>query len=71
MMHLPNALIMETVRGFVEGWYNDVVADQISVSDGHLLLNEKPGLGTALRTDFTSRPGAHVEITTEEQLQRR
>jgi len=71
MMHLPNALIMETVRGFIEGWYNDVVTDRISVNDGHLLLGERPGLGTALRTDFTSRPGAHVETTTEEQLRQR
>jgi galactonate dehydratase len=70
MMHLPNAMIMETVRGYVDGWYNEVVADRISLEDGHLSLGEKPGLGTALREDFVSRPGAHVEISTEENLQR-
>ncbi|MBM3847023.1 MAG: mandelate racemase/muconate lactonizing enzyme family protein, partial [Verrucomicrobia bacterium] len=27
MLHIPNALIMEIVRGYVDGWYNDVLAD--------------------------------------------
>ncbi len=68
MMHIPNAMIQEIVRGYIEGWYNDVVTEPLAVRAGHLLLNGKPGLGTALREDLTSRPGAHVEVTTEEQV---
>lgn len=66
MMHIPNAMMMEIVRGYVDGWYNDVITDRISVEDGFLSLPEKPGLGTALHLDFASRPSAHVEVTTKE-----
>jgi len=68
LMHIPNALMMETVRGYVEGWYDDVVKDRISVQDGYLTLSGKPGLGTSLRDDFLSRPGAHVEVTSGQQI---
>ena len=40
----------------------------IPVEEGYVRLGAKPGLGTRLQDDFTSRPGAHVEVTTEEQL---
>ncbi len=56
MMHIPNAMIMETVRGYLDGWYNDVVTDPIPIEDGCLKLSEKPGLGTTLRADFASSP---------------
>jgi len=69
MMHIPNAMIVEIVRGFVDGWYDDVVTDHIKVEDGLLTLDGKPGLGTSLREDFTSRPRCHVEVTTEEDLE--
>jgi L-alanine-DL-glutamate epimerase-like enolase superfamily enzyme len=68
MMHIPNAMIMEMVRGYVDGWYNDVVTDRMRIEDGLLTLGGKPGLGTALHEDFASRPSSHVEVTTEEQL---
>jgi galactonate dehydratase len=71
MMHIPNAMIMETVRGYVSGWYNDVVTDQITIENGSLSLGNKPGLGTALHADLPSRPNARVEITTECDLQDR
>ena len=38
---------------------------------GAIGLNGKPGLGTALRPDLLNRPGAHVDVTTEEQLRSR
>jgi galactonate dehydratase len=68
MLHIPNAMIQEIVRGYVEGWYNDVLNEPLTITDGHLRLNGKPGLGAALKADFTSRPCAHVEITTEEKV---
>ncbi len=70
MLHIPNALIMETVRGYIDGWYNDVVTDRIPVTDGHITVPARPGLGTRLHPDFHQRPHAQVEVTTEESLRR-
>ena len=71
MMHIPNAMIQEIVRGYVEGWYNDVLKDPLIIKEGYLQLNGKPGLGTALRDDLYSRPGIHIEVTTEDQVRSR
>lgn len=68
MLHIPNALIMETVRGYLEGWYNDVVIDRMRIADGHISLPQTPGLGTRLHDDFASRRGAQVQVTTEETV---
>jgi galactonate dehydratase len=68
MMHVPNAMIMEIVRGYVDGSYNDIVSDRIRIEDGLLTLDDKPGLGTALHEGFASRPRSQVQITTNEQL---
>jgi len=65
MLYIPNAMIMETVRGYIDGWYNDVVTDQIPIREGHLELPPKPGLGTRLRDDFVNRPNARIEVTTD------
>jgi L-alanine-DL-glutamate epimerase-like enolase superfamily enzyme len=71
MHHIPNALIMETVRGYLDGWYNDVVTDRIPIADGHLALPMRPGLGTKLREDLLTRPNAVVEVSTGETLRAR
>lgn len=69
MLHIPNALIMETVRGYLEGWYNDVVTDRIVVREGHLELSNAPGLGTRLRDDFINRPDACIQVSTVDGVQ--
>ena len=71
MLHAPNALIMETVRAFVDGWYDEVVTDRIPLSEGFLSLPDRPGLGTRLRPDLANRPAAHLEVSTAESLARR
>ncbi len=63
MLHIPNAMIMETVRAYYQGWYNDVVTQPIPISEGMLFLPESPGLGTALREEVLERPDLHVEIS--------
>jgi L-alanine-DL-glutamate epimerase-like enolase superfamily enzyme len=68
LMSIPNALNMETVRGYIEGWYNEVVTDQLPIAEGYLSLPGKPGLGTRLRDDFVSRPNARIQITTEKEI---
>jgi galactonate dehydratase len=71
MLHIPNGLIMETVRGYVDGWYNEVVTDPIPLQDGFLSLLDRPGLGTRLRDDLFDRPGAHLEASTPDSLRDR
>ncbi|MEZ5782274.1 MAG: mandelate racemase/muconate lactonizing enzyme family protein [Rhizobiaceae bacterium] len=68
LLNAPNGLIMEMVRGYIDGWYNDVVEDQIQLVDGRLVLPDRPGLGTRLRDDLFARPNARVEVTTEDGL---
>ncbi|RIK81813.1 MAG: dehydratase [Planctomycetota bacterium] len=70
MLHIPNAMTMETVRSYIDGWYNEVVTDKIRIVEGHLLLDGKPGLGTKLREDFLARPDAVLESTTLDSLKR-
>ncbi|MCA0455873.1 MAG: mandelate racemase/muconate lactonizing enzyme family protein [Chloroflexi bacterium] len=63
MLHIPNALIMETVRAYYQGWYNDVMTDAIPISDGMLSLPERPGLGVALREEVLQRSDVHIEVS--------
>jgi len=70
MLHVPNAYVMETVRGYVDGWYDDVLVDRIPIADGHLTLPDRPGLGTRMRDDLPTRPNARLEVTTLEDLRR-
>jgi len=55
---MPNAMIMETVRGFCEGYYRDVVAEPVPLREGQAILTEfGAGLGVSLRPEFLARPG--------------
>jgi galactonate dehydratase len=65
MLHLPNAMIMETVRAYYRGWYSEVVTDAMPISDGMLSLPDRPGLGTKLREEVLRRPDVHVEASDE------
>jgi galactonate dehydratase len=67
-LHAPNTMIVETVRGYYLGWYNEVVTDPIRIREGCLELDERPGLGTALREEVLRRPDAHIEVTTAQTL---
>jgi L-alanine-DL-glutamate epimerase-like enolase superfamily enzyme len=64
MLHVPNAMIQETVRGYWDdGWYNDVMTERLQIEDGHLSLAGKPGLGTALREEVIRAPNARTETS--------
>jgi L-alanine-DL-glutamate epimerase-like enolase superfamily enzyme len=58
--HVPNAMMMEAVRGFVEGWYRDVVDPSFVVHDGVIEILDRPGLGMTLRPDLWERPDAVI-----------
>jgi L-alanine-DL-glutamate epimerase-like enolase superfamily enzyme len=47
-LHLPNALIQESVRAFYNGWYQDLVTDLPTVQNGMISVSDAPGLGLAL-----------------------
>ena len=66
MLHVPNALVVETVRAFYNGWYNEVMTEPLPVSDGMISLSDKPGLGTALREEVLSRSDVHLEFSDEQ-----
>jgi galactonate dehydratase len=68
MLHIPNAMIQEVVRGYVEGWYNDVLTEPLPLENGELRLNGRPGLGAALRPEILSRAGVQSQTTTEKQV---
>ncbi|MBX3012222.1 MAG: mandelate racemase/muconate lactonizing enzyme family protein [Caldilineaceae bacterium] len=71
MLHLPNAMIMESVRAYWAdgGWYNDVVTRPIAIADGYLSLDAQPGLGIALRPALLARPDARIRVTTEQDIE--
>ena len=53
---VPNAMIVETVRGFCEGYYRDVVTPAVPIREGRALLDQfGPGLGAELRPEFLER----------------
>ena len=56
-------MIMETVRAYTEGWYNDVMTERLVIRDGQIEFPERPGLGTALRPEVLSRHDVHVEVS--------
>jgi galactonate dehydratase len=66
MLHVPNALVVETVRAYYNGWYNEVMTEPLPVSDGMISLSDKPGLGTSLREEVLNRPDAHLEFSDEQ-----
>lgn len=67
-LHVPNAMIQETVRGYYQGWYDEFMTESIDacIRDGMLSLPGKPGLGTALREEVLSRPDVHIEVSDEQ-----
>jgi galactonate dehydratase len=60
---VTNAMILETVRGFCEGWYGHVYTDIIQIREGHAHVPVKAGLGTALRPDIVNTAEISRRIT--------
>ncbi len=52
---LPNAMVMEIVRGFIRGWYRDVLDRPLPVRGGEAVLDFAPGLGFALSPTLLAR----------------
>ena len=52
----PNAMIMETVRGFYRGYYLDLMTRPVPIHEGRAFFDFGPGLGVALRPEALARP---------------
>lgn len=57
---MPNCLAVEVVRGFINGYYQDVLDHPVSVERGAVAAPTRPGLGAALADGFTDRPDVTV-----------
>lgn len=53
----PTAMIQETVRAYLRGWYADVVTALPPIVGGRMAPLEAPGLGTRLKASFLASPG--------------
>lgn len=62
-MSMPNCMAIEVVRGFVAGYYRDVLDQPIQIEAGHASLPTRPGLGAALQPGFADRRGASVRTS--------
>jgi L-alanine-DL-glutamate epimerase-like enolase superfamily enzyme len=62
-MHLPNAMIQESVRAFWSGWYGELVTALPLIENGMVAAPDGPGLGTSLRPEVFERADAHIRTT--------
>lgn len=63
MAAMPNALIVETVRAHMDGFYREVMTDMPIVTDGHIAPLHGPGLGAALNTTVLARSDLRRRLT--------
>jgi L-alanine-DL-glutamate epimerase-like enolase superfamily enzyme len=59
----PNCLGVEVVRGFVNGYYREVLDKPFDVDHGHLVAPAGPGLGAALAEEFLNRSDVEVRCS--------
>lgn len=62
----PNCLALEVVRGFLEGYYREVLDFIPVVQNGTVSVPNGNGLGASLQTDFIHRPGV-TAITSDKK----
>lgn len=54
-LHLPNALVQESVRAFYTGWYREIADGLPLVANGLISVPDRPGHGVQLREDLFER----------------
>lgn len=68
-LNLPNALIQESVRGFYNGWYPEVMTAIPVVKDGFVTVPPGPGLGCDLMPDIDRRFRVSRRLTADGAIQ--
>jgi L-alanine-DL-glutamate epimerase-like enolase superfamily enzyme len=66
-LHLPNAILQESVRAFWDGWYRELVTALPAIEHGMISAPPGPGLGLHLRPEVFERKDVHIRSTTEEE----
>ena len=67
---MPNAMIMEVVRGFCEGYYRELVDRPVTIKEGRAWFDFGPGLGVKLRPEILSRSDARIRVSSLDQTPR-
>jgi L-alanine-DL-glutamate epimerase-like enolase superfamily enzyme len=62
-VHLPNALVQETVRAYYTSWYRELVTVLPSIAAGYATPPAGPGIGTALNPEVRHRADTTVVTT--------
>ena len=60
---VPNAMVMETVRGFYRGYYKELMDTPVPICEGRAVLEFGPGLGAALRPEVLKRTDIRRRIS--------
>jgi L-alanine-DL-glutamate epimerase-like enolase superfamily enzyme len=68
-LHLPNAIVQESVRAFWDGWYRDLVTTLPVIEGGTVTAPPGPGLGLELAPDVFERADVHIRSTGKEDRQ--
>jgi galactonate dehydratase len=66
-LHLPNAILQESVRAFWDGWYRDLVTALPMIERGMVSAPAGPGLGLELRPQVFERGDVHIQSTSKEE----
>ena len=67
-LNAPGALVQESVRAFLRGWYGEVVTALPTVTDGRITVPEGPGHGTELQPDLDRRFTTRRRRTTRQDV---
>lgn len=59
----PNCFAAEVVRGFVEGYYGEILDTPLAVEQGRLAAPPRPGLGASLSPDFLKRGDVTTQLS--------
>jgi galactonate dehydratase len=63
-INASNAVYQESVRAYLRVTYPELVTDEVTVTDGHILAPTKPGIGTTLLPDVRKRPDVSIVEST-------
>jgi L-alanine-DL-glutamate epimerase-like enolase superfamily enzyme len=66
-LHLPNAILQESVRAFWDGWYRELVTALPVIERGMVSAPPGPGLGLDLRPEVFERDDVHIRTSKEEK----
>ncbi len=61
--HVPNLMVLETVRAFHRSFHGSMIANPARIENGHVYVSEAPGIGTELSPEFLARRDLSVQIS--------